>query len=44
MTATNKPKGERKTAFEKEDAYRFLELINGWIKNLDTKASFLLHI
>ena len=42
MTATNKPQGERKTAFEKEDAYRSLELINGWIENLDTKASFLL--
>ena len=33
---------KRLIAFEKEDAYKSLELVNGWINNLDTKASFLL--
>ncbi len=33
---------KRLIAFEKEDAYKSLELVNGWINNLDAKASFLL--
>lgn len=33
---------KRELHFEKEDAYKSLELVNGWINNLDTKASFLL--
>ena len=33
---------KRTISFEKEDAYKTLELVNGWINNLDTKASFLL--
>jgi len=28
--------------FEKEDAYKSLDLVNGWISSMDTKASFLL--
>lgn len=28
--------------YDKEDAYRTLELINSWINNVDTKASFAL--
>lgn len=30
------------SAFEKEDAYRSLEMVNTWISNLDTKVSFAL--
>ena len=33
---------KRELHFEIEDAYKSLELVNGWINNLDTKASFLL--
>lgn len=33
---------KRELHFEKEDAYKSLELVNAWINNLDTKASFLL--
>jgi hypothetical protein len=33
---------KRELHFEKEDVYKSLELVNGWINNLDTKASFLL--
>lgn len=35
-------KEKREVIFEKEDAYKSLELTNGWIGNIDTKASFLL--
>ena len=33
---------KREISFEKEDAFRTLELVNGWINNMDTKASILL--
>lgn len=36
------PKEKREVVFEKEDAYKSLELTNSWIGNIDTKASFLL--
>lgn len=32
----------KKVEYEKEDAYRTLEITNSWISNIDTKASFLL--
>ena len=35
-------KEKREIVFEKEDAYKALELTNSWIGNIDTKASFLL--
>lgn len=33
---------KRKIVFEKEDSFKTLEIINGWIGSIDTKASFLL--
>ena len=30
------------SSYTKEDAYRLLDITNGWISNIDTKASFLL--
>lgn len=36
------PNEKRKVVFEKEDAFKTLELTNGWIGSMDTKASFLL--
>ncbi len=33
---------KREISFEKEDAFKALELVNGWINNMDTKASILL--
>ncbi|WP_455030808.1 Pycsar system effector family protein [Oribacterium sp.] len=35
-------KEKHEVMFEKEDAYKSLEITNSWIGNLDTKASFLL--
>lgn len=35
-------KEKREVIFEKEDAYKSLQLINSWIGNIDTKASILL--
>jgi hypothetical protein len=33
---------KREISFEKEDAFKTLESVNGWINNMDTKASILL--
>lgn len=33
---------KKELTFEKEDAYKALEVINSWIGNMDTKASILL--
>lgn len=33
---------KRKVIFEKEDAFKTLELVNSWIGSMDTKSSFLL--
>ena len=35
-------KDKREIVYEKEDAYKTLEIINSWINAMDTKASFLL--
>ena len=38
----NQQQQNTSSAFEKEDAYRSLEMVNTWINNLDTKVSFAL--
>lgn len=42
MAQNNSQQQNTSSAFEKEDAYRSLEMINTWISNLDTKVSFAL--